>query len=249
VANRLADNRRLALLVSDNPRLSFMRLVARHFQASRPAAGIHASAVIDPSAHIHPDASVGAFCHVGKRCRLGEGTVLHPNVTLYDDVKVGRNVLIHSGTVVGADGFGYERNEQGDLEKFPHLGGVVIEDEVEIGSNTSVDRGSLGDTRIGRGAKIDNLVHIAHNVEIGEAAVVIAHSMLGGSARIGTRAWLAPAAIVMNQVSIGAGALVGMGAVVVRDVPEGETVIGAPAVPEAEFKAGRSALKALARGQ
>lgn len=238
-----------ALLVSDHPRLSFMRLASRHFPPPRPAAGIHPTAWVDPSSVVDPEASVGAFCFVGPRCRIGAGSVLHPHVTLYEQVAIGERVTIHAGSAIGADGFGYERAEDGALEKFPHVGGVLIEDEVEIGSNTSIDRGSLENTILRRGCKVDNQVHVAHNVEIGEDAVVIAQSMIGGSVRIGARAWLAPAAVVMNQVRIGADALVGLGAVVTKDVAVSAVMIGAPAIPEAEFKANRAAMKVLLGGK
>jgi UDP-3-O-[3-hydroxymyristoyl] glucosamine N-acyltransferase len=145
-------------------------------------------------------------------------------------------VIIHAGTVIGADGFGYERNDGGELEKFPHLGHVVLEDNVEVGSNTCIDRGTLGDTIIREGAKIDNLVHIAHNVVVGRHAVVIAHAMIGGSTRIGDYAWVAPCACVRDVVSIGDRAMIGLGAVVVRDVPDGATVMGIPARPVDEYK-------------
>lgn len=235
----------VAALASTTPRLSFMQLVNRFFPPARPPCGVHPLAHVDPAARIDPGASVGAFAYVGPGCTIATGTIVHPHATLYADVRIGRNAVIHSGAVIGADGFGYERRANGGLEKFPHLGGVVIEDDVEVGSNTSIDRGSLGDTVLRRGCKIDNQVHVAHNVDVGEDAVVIAQSMIGGSVRIGARAWLAPAAVIMNQVKIGADALVGLGAVVTKDVAQEQTVMGAPAADGAEFKATRAALKRL----
>lgn len=249
IAAALGDATGDALLLSDHPRLAFMRLASRHFPPPRPPVGVHPTAWVDPSSIVDPAASVGAFCFVGPECRIGAGTTLHPHVTLYEKVIAGANVVIHAGAAIGADGFGYERTQSGAMEKFPHVGGVMIEDDVEIGSNTSVDRGSLENTILRRGCKVDNQVHVAHNVEIGEDAVVIAQSMIGGSVRIGPRAWLAPAAVVMNQVRIGADALVGLGAVVTKDVADGAVMIGAPAIPEAEFKANRAAMKALLSGK
>jgi UDP-3-O-[3-hydroxymyristoyl] glucosamine N-acyltransferase len=225
-----------------------MRAAGLYFLPPGPAAGIHFTAVVDGSARIHPTAHVGAYCHIGADCEVGEGTVLHPHVVLYDRVRIGARCRVNSGTVIGADGFGYERNEAGELEKFPHLGGVIVADDVEIGSNTSIDRGSLGDTVIGARARVDNLVHVAHNVQIGEDCAVIALTMLGGSVRMGAGAWIAPGAVVMNQVAIGARSTVGLGAVVVRNVNEGETVMGAPAQNSSEFKATRAALARLAHG-
>src|SRR5206468_6601571 len=112
-------------------------------------------------------ASVVLCCVIGESCEVGPGTVLHSGVVLQRHVRIGRNVTVHASSVLGADGFGYERGADGTLEKFPHLGGVLVEDDVEIGSNTSIDRGSLGDTVLSRGCKIDNQVHVAHNVVVG----------------------------------------------------------------------------------
>lgn len=238
----------LTLLITANPRLSFMRAVGIYFGPPVPPEGVHATAIIDPSAQIHPSASIGAYCCIGADCSVGAGSVLYPHVILYNRVSMGARCRVNSGTVIGADGFGYERNEHGELEKFPHLGGVLIGDDVEIGSNTSIDRGSLGNTVIGDRARIDNLVHVAHNVQIGEDAAVIALTMLGGSSKIGTQAWVAPGAVLMNQVKIGANGTVGLGAVVVKDVDDGQTVMGAPAQDSAEFKATRAAIARLTKG-
>jgi UDP-3-O-[3-hydroxymyristoyl] glucosamine N-acyltransferase len=232
-------------LITENPRLTFLRIVGRYFGLPRPKPGIHPAAVVAASAVIAPDASVGANCFVGEDCRLGARSILHPGVIVGANVRIGADVVIYGGTVIGADGFGYERNESGALEKFPHIGGVVIEDDVEIGSNTSIDRGSLGDTVIGTGTRVDNQCHISHNVQIGRHVAVIAQCMIGGSCRVGDYAWLAPGAMVMNQIRIGQRATVGLGAVVVKDVADGQTVMGSPAVPSDQFRADRAALRQL----
>jgi UDP-3-O-[3-hydroxymyristoyl] glucosamine N-acyltransferase len=153
--------------------------------------------------------------------------------------------MIHAGSVIGADGFGYSRNDDGELEKFPHIGSVVIEDRVEIGSNTSVDRGTLSNTVIREGAKIDNFVHVAHNVVIGKHAAVIAHAMIGGSTEIGDYGWIAPSAALMNGLHIGKGATVGLGAVVTKNIPDNETWAGVPAMPLKEFVAIQKKMKEL----
>jgi UDP-3-O-[3-hydroxymyristoyl] glucosamine N-acyltransferase len=234
------------LIVVPNARLAFMRAVARFFMPESPRGGVHPSALVHETAAVHPSATIGAFCVIGPGCVVGASCVLGPSVSLLQDVELGTRVCIAGGTVIGADGFGYERNEAGELEKFPHIGGVVIGDDVEIGSNTSIDRGTLNPTRIGARARIDNQVHVAHNVTVGEDAAIIAQAMIGGSVKIGDRAWIAPSATIMNQVSIGADAVVGLGAVVVKAVPDGTTVMGSPAQTDSEFRRARAALKRLA---
>jgi UDP-3-O-[3-hydroxymyristoyl] glucosamine N-acyltransferase len=140
-----------------------------------------------------------------------------------------KNIIVHATAVIGADGFGYERNEKGELEKFPSIGGVIIEDNVEIGACTCIDRGTLGDTIIREGCKIDNLVHIAHNVEIGKHSIIVAHATICGSAQIGEYCWIGPHAVIRDKVTVGNRVMVGMGAVVTKDVPDGVTVMGVPA--------------------
>lgn len=154
--------------------------------------------------------------------------LIHPSAVIYPWVKCGNNVRIHAGTVIGGDGFGYSRNEAGEMEKFPQLGGVVIGDNVEIGANTCIDRGTLDDTIIESGCKIDNLVHIAHNCHIKKNCVIIAHAMIGGSTVIEEGSWVAPSAAIMNGITIGKGATIGLGAVVLKSVPAGETIVGNP---------------------
>jgi UDP-3-O-[3-hydroxymyristoyl] glucosamine N-acyltransferase len=224
-----------ALILSENARLDFMRAVQHFFAPPRPT-GCHPSAVVAPSSIIADDAYVGPLCSIGEGVQIGNATVIHAGVHIYDGVRIGRNVTIHAGTVLGADGFGYERNEAGQLEKFPHVGGVVIEDNVEIGANTCVDRGTLGDTLICEGARIDNLVHVGHNVRVGRHAAVVADVMIGGGTSIGDYAWVAPSACLRDRIRVGQRAVVGLAALVTRDVPDGVTVMGAPARPQSEQK-------------
>ena len=144
-----------------------------------------------------------------------------------------------------SNGFGYSRNEEFEFEKFPHVGGVIIEDNVEIGANTCIDRGALGNTVIKTGTKIDNLVHIGHNCVIGKHCAIIANSMLGGSVVIKDYSWIAPSASILNQLSIGEKVTIGLGSVVNKSVPDGETWMGVPAKPLKEFADIQKAMKKL----
>jgi UDP-3-O-[3-hydroxymyristoyl] glucosamine N-acyltransferase len=216
------------LISVPDPRLAFIRVVTALFQAPPPG-GIHPSAIVDPSAKVHSTTSLGPHVVVEADCEIGPMSVLKANVVLLRKTSIGARVTIHAGTVIGTDGFGYERGDGSEPEKFPHLGGVKIEDDVEIGANTCIDRGTLDDTVIGKGSKIDNLVHIAHNVRVGRNVFIIANSQVAGSVVIGDGAHIAPSATILNQLKVGANATVGLGAIVTRDVPPGATVMSTPA--------------------
>lgn len=231
------------LVFVENPRLCFMKVAEALFVPPR-LQGVHETAVVHAQAQLGRGVYVGPNAVIGS-CKIGDNTTIFANVTLFDGVRVGNNVIINSGTVIGGDGFGFERDVSGEPVKFPHFGGVVIEDNVEIGSNTSIDRGTLGDTHIKAHAKIDNLVHIAHNVVVGKGAFVIAHAMVAGSTKIGDYSWVAPCVTVRDKITVGANALLGLGAVVVKDVADGQTVMGAPARSLDEHKELQKALKWL----
>ena len=216
------------LIAVPDPRLAFIRIVTKLFYVAPPT-GIHPTAIVDPSAKVHPTASLGPYVVVEGDCEIGPMSVLRANVVVLRKTSIAARVTVHPGTVIGTDGFGYQRGSDGEPEKFPHLGGVRVEDDVEIGSNTCIDRGALDDTVIGRGTKIDNLVHIAHNVRIGRNVFIIANSQIAGSVEIDDGAHVAPSATILNQLKVGAGATVGLGAVVTRDVPPGATVMSTPA--------------------
>ena len=187
------------------------------------------------------DTAVIKSKNVGENCFIGHHSFIGADVTLEDNVYVGHNVtiqnrvyikentIIGSGCVIGGDGFGYYKDDRGISKKVPHFGGVIIGKNVEIGSNTCIDRGTLDDTIIGDYVKIDNLCHIAHNVQIGEKSKVIALSVLAGSCKLGEAVYVAPGTLVKNQVKVGAGSVIGMGGMVLKDVEKGKVMVGAPA--------------------
>jgi len=221
------------LLKVSDPKLCFSIVVNKYF-VEKPKPGIHPSSVIHPSAKIHSSVYIGPNCSIGI-AEIGEDSILYGNIFIYDNVKMGKYVTINSGTVIGAEGFGYNRMKDGTSIQFPHLGGVIIEDDVEIGSNTSIDRGALANTIIKKGAKIDNLVHIAHNVIIEEDAWIIANAMIGGSTIIGKTAYIGPSTCIRDVIKIGTEALIGMGSVVTKNVPDSEIWAGNPARPLKEL--------------
>jgi len=230
-----SDWRDKSLILVDDPRLAFCKIMRALFMEERPTGQVHPSAVVHPLASIHPSAYVGPFTYVGAS-EIGEGTVIYGHVYIYSNVRIGKNVTIHAHTVVGVDGFGYVRNERDELEWFPHIGGVIIEDGVEIHSHVNVDRSTLGDTIIGTGTKIDKYCHIGHNVSIGKHCFIAAHSMIGGSTKIGDYVSIWACVCLRNSIEVGSRATIGMGAVVTKDVPPETLVMGFPARPEAEYK-------------
>ena len=217
------------LLVVADPRTSFMRVCARFFAVPRET-GVHPSAVLHPEAEVGADVSIGPNVYVG-RSSIGDRTSLAAGVVVLDHVRIGSDVLIGPNTTIGSTGFGYGRAEDGTPVPFPHFGGVVIGDRVEIGANTAIDRGTLDDTVLEDGCMIDNLVHVAHNVRVCEGAFVIACTILCGGVTVGRNAWVAPNSSVREHLTIGEGATVGLAATVVRSVEPGTLVIGSPARP------------------
>jgi len=240
-------------LRTPNPHLALARALAELHPAARVAAGIHPSATVAADARVDAGASIGPLCVISSGAEIGAGTVLDaqvfvganvrigrdsrifPHVTLREGAQLGARVTVHAGAVIGADGFGYAR-EGARYVKIPQIGRVVLEDDVEIGANVTIDRATLGATRIGRGTKIDNLVQIAHNVQVGEDTVIVAQVGIAGSSQIGSRVTLAGQVGVVDHVRIGDDVVVGAQAGVANDIPPRTVALGSPAVPHLEFK-------------
>lgn len=215
-----------SLIFAKKPRLWFIRCVAQFVRSER-LQGVHPTAVTE-SRLSGKGIYVGPNVYIGKNVTIGDGTVIQGGVQILDGVSVGSDVKIKPGAIIGADGFGFERTEDGNLERFPHIGGVVIEDQAEIGANTCVDRGTLDRTVIGFGTKVDNLVHVGHNAKIGRNCLIAAGSVICGS-EVGDNCFVGVGARVKQKVRIGRNVVIGMGAVVLKDVPDNATVIGVPA--------------------
>ena len=215
-------------LISDNSKATFFSILAHFFEGEPEGPGISPTAVVETK-KIGKNVRIGHHCYIGPDVVICDDVTIKNNVILENKVVVGERTIIHSGAVIGADGYGYYRDESGNNVRVPHFGGVVIGNDVEIGANTCIDRGTLTDTKIGANAKIDNLCHIAHNVVIEDNVSVIALSMIAGSVNLRRNSYIAPAAAVMNQLAVGENSIVGMGAVVVKDVSNNVVVAGVPA--------------------
>jgi UDP-3-O-[3-hydroxymyristoyl] glucosamine N-acyltransferase len=236
------------VIVVPNPKLAFAVAAERLYEDTRRDTFIHPTAVIETDVVVGKGTRIGPGCAVGSGVKIGNGCVLYPRVTVYPNVEIGNNVIIHAGAVIGADGFGFVSDGKRYV-KFPQVGRVVIEDDVEIGANTCIDRGSLETTVIRRGTKLDNLIQIAHNVEIGEHTVIAAqtgisgsssvgdHSILGGQVGIGEHARLDPNTIIGGQ----GGVLNG------KHVRGGEVLWGTPVRPLKEFLEQQAHLARLPR--
>lgn len=210
-----------------NPKVALAD-VGNQFFVEKPKPGIHPTAIIHPEAKIGTDVTIGAFSVIGKTT-IGDNCIIDSNVRIYDCVQMGNRCVVKSGAVIGGDGFGFEKDADGNRFRFPQLGGVIIGDDVEVGANTCIDRGSLADTTIGHHTKINNLCHIAHNNVIGNNVEITGCCNVSGSNVIEDNVWISPNASIRGWIHIGKGATVGMAAVVVKDIPAGETWIGNPA--------------------
>jgi UDP-3-O-[3-hydroxymyristoyl] glucosamine N-acyltransferase len=247
-----ATERGIAWLSTPDPRLAFARAIALFYTPYQPTSGIHPGAVIDPTATFGEGVSVGANvviqagAHLGNEVcvhpnvviypevRVGDHTVLHANCTIHERTQIGANCTIHSGAVIGAEGFGFVPTAEG-WEKMEQSGYVVIEDGVRVGSNTTIDRPAVGTTHVGRGTKLDNLVHIAHGCQVGEGVVMAGQVGMAGGVTIGNRVILAGQVGIANQATIGDGAIATAKAGIHGDIAPGEIVTGIPALPHKVF--------------
>ena len=267
VGESVEVGRDIAVLRAPDPYLAYTRALRLFHPEPEFAPFIHPSAVIDPTAQVAPDVWIGACAFVGPDAQIGSRVRIHPNATIYERVQIGAGSIIHSGaairegtqlgerviihnnTVIGSDGFGYAKDERGRWLKIPQAGHVVIEDDVEIGAGTTIDRASVGETRIRRGAKIDNLVQIGHSCTVGEDALLCAQVGLAGSSHIGRRVILAGQAGVAGHLTIGDDVVVTAKSATSHDVPAGKVISGIPAFDNRDWLRSTSAFRRLGEMQ
>jgi UDP-3-O-[3-hydroxymyristoyl] glucosamine N-acyltransferase len=236
------------LLVVDDPSFALSRLIALFHPAESREPGIHPTAVLEPGAEVDPTAHVGPYAVIGAGSRIGPGAAIHalavvgrgcvvgpravlyPHAVLYDGTEVGAGSLVHAGAVLGSDGFGYATS-RGAHHKVPQVGRVVVEEDVEIGANSTIDRAMLGETRIGAGTKIDNLVQVGHNVEVGRHCILCGQAGIAGSTRLGDYVVLAGQAGVAGHIQLGDGAQVAAKSAALTSVEPKTQVAGIPAIP------------------
>lgn len=215
-------------IIVDNPRLAFKRVIEIFFSEKEQDYSIAPSAQIHPTAKISNYVTIGHNVVIEENVQIGSYSKVGPNTVLLKNTIIGDHVTIGCNNTIGGVGFGYEKNEQNEYELIPHIGNVVIEDNVDIGNNSAIDRAVLGSTYLKNNCKIDNLVHIAHGAIIGENSLVIANSMIAGSVKIGKNVWVAPSSSILNKKIVADNAVIGMGSVVLKDVNENETIVGNP---------------------
>lgn len=250
------------LIRVSNPRVAVARLLPvffppeQHPPGTDPSATIDSSAQIDSTAHIGPGCIVGPHVrvgprvvlmggnHIGRDTQIGEDSCLFPNVVIYARTQIGKRVTIHAGTVIGSDGYGYVFDE-GRHRKILQVGNVIIHDDVEIGANAAIDRAALGSTVIGQGCKIDNLVHVAHNVVLGRHCLVMGQAGFAGSTHLGDYCVIAAQAGIAGHLRLGNQATVGAKSGVMRDIPDKGTVLGIPAAPDRQAKRQMIAIQQL----
>ena len=247
-----SSSRKVLIRVA-SARIAFARVLPLFFPEETFAPGVHPSAVVDGTAQIDPTAHVGPWCvigeevkigpravlqggnHLGRNCLVGAHSHLFPNVVLYGQTQIGQRVRIHAGAIIGSDGFGYVL-DGGSHRKVPQVGQVIVQDDVEIGANVTIDRGALGPTIIGKGTKIDNLVQIAHNVTFGEHCLVVAQVGVAGSTKIGSHTILAGQVGIIGHLKIGNNVIIAAQSGIIHDIPDGGKWLGSPAQPDRQAK-------------
>ncbi|HET6891171.1 MAG TPA: UDP-3-O-(3-hydroxymyristoyl)glucosamine N-acyltransferase [Pyrinomonadaceae bacterium] len=257
----------IVVLRAKDPYLAYTRALRLFHPEPEIVPSIHPTAVIDPTAEISEGVWIGPYVVVGPRVRIATGARIYPNVTIYEDVRVGKDsvvhagavirerseignrVIIHNNVVVGCDGFGYAKDEERHWLKIPQTGRVVIEDDVEIGAGTTIDRASVGESRIGRGTKIDNLVQIGHSCTIGEDTLLCAQVGLAGSSHIGNRVVLAGQAGVAGHLKIGDDVVLTAKSATSHDVPDGKVISGIPAFDNKDWLRSTAAFRRLGEMQ
>jgi UDP-3-O-[3-hydroxymyristoyl] glucosamine N-acyltransferase len=261
VNGAFTSSRKVLIRVPDS-RVAFAKVLPLFFPEPGFAPGIHPTAIVPATARVDPTAHIGPYCvlgekarigarsvlqggdHVGANCELGEDVNLYPHVTLYPGAEIGNRVRIHSGTVIGSDGFGYVL-DNGLHRKVPQIGNVVIRDDVEIGANVTIDRGALGPTVIGKGSKIDNLVQIGHNVTLGEHCLIVSQVGIAGSTKLGNYVILAGQVGLAGHLKIGNRVSVAAQSGVMHNIPDGEKWLWTPAQPDRQAKRQMIALHQL----
>ncbi len=257
-------DRQISILRVKDPYLAYTRALRIFYPEPEFQPFIHPSAAIDPSAQLAPDrVAIGAHSVIGRNVTIGEGVTIHPNVTIYDDVTIGsgsvihsgvavrertvigKRVIIHNNSVIGCDGFGYAKDEERHWLKIPQAGRVVIEDDVEIGAGTTIDRASVGESRIGRGSKVDNLVQIGHSCTVGEDSLLCAQVGLAGSSHIGSRVILAGQAGVAGHLTIGDDVVLTAKSATSHDIPAGKVISGIPAFDNRDWLRSTAAFRRL----
>jgi UDP-3-O-[3-hydroxymyristoyl] glucosamine N-acyltransferase len=254
IADETVNGAPCPVLRTREPYLAFAEAVALLTPRRRPASGISALAAVDPTAVVGPDVTVGPFTTIGPRARIGGGTAIESHVAvgegaiigadclvqshaaIRNDVVIGDRVVILDGAVIGSDGFGFARRSDGTHRKIPQVGRVVIEDDVEIGANSTVDRPAVGETRIAAGTKIDNLVQVAHGVKIGRNVLLAAQVGIAGSTILEDDVMMAGQSGATGHIRLGRGAIVGAKSAVTKDIEPGQHVAGVPAVDVAEWR-------------
>lgn len=236
------------VIVVRDPKLAFALGAGRLQEGDPVGISIHPTAVVEPDARVGRGTTIGPGCVIGKGVTIGDGCVLHPHVTVYADVEIGNNVIVHAGAVIGADGFGFVRDGSRHV-KFPQVGRVIIEDDVEIGANTCIDRGSLETTIVRRGAKLDNLIQVAHNVEIGEHTVIAAQTGISGSSTIGPNSSLGGQVGIGEHARLDAHTIIGGqgGVLNGKHIRGGEVLWGTPVRPLKVFLQQQAYLARLPR--